>query len=159
MHRSRRLRTLSVAAGGEWLDGALFGMEYVTSPTIYCLAFLFVQMLNCPSVYIGHGLENSNLIWMRLNGRFCVQGRVLMHGFLFKKSGFYSKIRMARDKWQRRWVVLSDARLFYLVRMMFLSSVLVCASCLGGDTFRIFSSCCPLSLSLLWSDFVGTDCC
>ena len=59
---------------------------------------------------------------MRLNGRFCVQGRVLMHGFLFKKSGFYSKIRMARDKWQRRWVVLSDARLFYLVRIMLLSS-------------------------------------
>ena len=58
------------------------------------------------------------MIWMRLNGRFCVQGRVLMHGFLFKKSGFYSKIRMARDKWQRRWVVLSDARLFYLVRTL-----------------------------------------
>ena len=33
VHRSRRLRTLSVAAGGEWLDGALFGMEYVTTPT------------------------------------------------------------------------------------------------------------------------------
>ena len=47
---------------------------------------------------------------------------MLMHGFLFKKSGFYSKIRMARDKWQRRWVVLSDARLFYLVRIMLLSS-------------------------------------
>ena len=49
VHRSRRLRTLSVAAGGEWLDGALFGMEYVTTPTT-------VQQMFCPI-----GLENSNL--------------------------------------------------------------------------------------------------
>ena len=60
-----------------------------------------------------------------------------MHGFLFKKSGFYSKIRMARDKWQRRWVVLSDARLFYLVRIMFLSSALVCASCLDDASVHL----------------------
>ena len=51
VHRSRRLRTLSVAAGGEWLDGALFGMEYVTTPTT-------VQQMFSP---INHGLENSNL--------------------------------------------------------------------------------------------------
>jgi hypothetical protein len=67
--RTRRLRTLSTAVGGEWLDGALFGMEY---------------------------------------------GQAVMHGFLFKKSNFYSKMRMAREKWQRRWVVLTGDRLFYL---------------------------------------------
>lgn len=67
--QARRLRTLSLAAGGEWLDGSLFGMSY---------------------------------------------GQVLMHGFLFKKSGFFSKSRMARDKWQRRWVVLAEDRLFFL---------------------------------------------
>jgi len=137
---------------------------------------------------MNHGLENSNLdeavvsrhLDLNLDeadGRFCVQGRVLMHGFLFKKSGFYSKIRMARDKWQRRWVVLSDARLFYLVRtllfkmfwmpaasvpalgwrlfylgwrlsylvrIMFLSSALVCASCLLTAMPALLSAAWPL---------------
>jgi hypothetical protein len=27
VHHTRRLRTLSIAAGGEWLDGSLFGMS------------------------------------------------------------------------------------------------------------------------------------
>ena len=29
VHHTRRLRTLSIAAGGEWLDGSLFGMSCV----------------------------------------------------------------------------------------------------------------------------------
>ena len=78
-----RLRTLSVAAGGEWLDGALFGMEYVTTPTT-------VRQMSCP---MNHGLENSNLdeavvsrhldlnldeaeSWLTVG--LYVQGRVLM---------------------------------------------------------------------------------
>ena len=66
-----------------------------------------------------------------------VQGRVLMHGFLFKKSGFYSKIRMARDKWQRRWVVLSDARLFYLVRTLLLKMFWMTAASVPALGWRL----------------------
>ena len=35
-------------------------------------------------------------------------GAVLMHGFLFKSSRYYSKIRMSGSKWQRRWFILTD---------------------------------------------------
>ena len=61
-----------------------------------------------------------------------------MHGFLFKKSGFYSKIRMARDKWQRRWVVLSDARLFYLVRTLLFKMFWMPAASVPALGWRLF---------------------
>eukprot|EP01043_Picozoa_sp_COSAG02_P010100 COSAG02_NODE_349_length_24073_cov_102.816092_26_plen_736_part_00 len=35
-------------------------------------------------------------------------GQVLMHGFLFKSSRYYTKIRMSGSKWQRRWFILTD---------------------------------------------------
>ena len=43
-------------------------------------------------------------------------GDVLMHGFLFKKSSFYAKMRSSSKKWQRRWTVLDDEQLFYIAK-------------------------------------------
>lgn len=40
-------------------------------------------------------------------------GDVLMHGFLHKKSDFYSKARISKSVWQKRWVVLDEGKLFY----------------------------------------------
>ena len=40
-------------------------------------------------------------------------GDVIMHGFLHKKSDFYSKAHVSKNVWQKRWVVLDDDKLFY----------------------------------------------
>jgi hypothetical protein len=41
-------------------------------------------------------------------------GQVFMHGFMFKKSEFYTKVRNSKQMWQKRWVVLDDKKgLFY----------------------------------------------
>ena len=40
-------------------------------------------------------------------------GDVLMHGFLHKKSDFYSKAHISKNVWQKRWVVLDEDKLFY----------------------------------------------
>ena len=40
-------------------------------------------------------------------------GDVLMHGFLHKKSDFYSKAHISKNVWQKRWVVLDEGKLFY----------------------------------------------
>lgn len=40
-------------------------------------------------------------------------GAVLLHGFLWKSSEYYTKTRMAGSKWQRRWFMLSDDALKY----------------------------------------------
>jgi hypothetical protein len=37
-------------------------------------------------------------------------GDVLMHGFLMKKSEFYSKAHVSKNVWQKRWVVLDEVR-------------------------------------------------
>lgn len=43
-------------------------------------------------------------------------GRCQMHGFLFVKTRHLSKIRMAANKWKRRWLVLlSDGRLCFVL--------------------------------------------
>ena len=36
-------------------------------------------------------------------------GDVIMHGFLHKKSDFYSKAHVSKNVWQKRWVVLDEA--------------------------------------------------
>lgn len=38
----------------------------------------------------------------------------LMHGFLWKKSDFYSKMRQSAKKWQRRWTVLDESSMRYV---------------------------------------------
>lgn len=41
-------------------------------------------------------------------------GEVLMHGFMFKKSEFYTKVRNSKQMWQKRWLVLDEEiGLFY----------------------------------------------
>ena len=41
-------------------------------------------------------------------------GQVLMHGFMFKKSEFYTKTRNSKQMWQKRWLVLNEeVGLFY----------------------------------------------
>eukprot|EP01043_Picozoa_sp_COSAG02_P015782 COSAG02_NODE_680_length_18551_cov_16.648060_15_plen_748_part_00 len=41
-------------------------------------------------------------------------GQVLMHGFMFKKSEFYTKVRNSKQMWQKRWLVLNEeVGLFY----------------------------------------------
>jgi len=40
-------------------------------------------------------------------------GDVLMHGFIHKKSEFYTKVRNSKQQWQKRWLVLDDEKLFY----------------------------------------------
>lgn len=46
-------------------------------------------------------------------------GAVLMHGFLFKSSRYYTKIRMSGSKWQRRWFILTDEELRYCKNPLF----------------------------------------
>jgi Ca2+/Na+ antiporter len=40
-------------------------------------------------------------------------GDVIMHGFIHKKSEFYSKVRNSKQMWQKRWMVLDDDKLYY----------------------------------------------
>ena len=41
-------------------------------------------------------------------------GQVFMHGFMFKKSEFYTKVRNSKQMWQKRWLVLDEEHgLFY----------------------------------------------
>ena len=35
-------------------------------------------------------------------------GECLMHGFIFKKSDFYTKVKVSKSVWQKRWLVLTD---------------------------------------------------
>merc|ERR1711871_1583664 len=59
----------------------------------------------------GNGMDESlreadDNLQMQLNGAaFGMEyGDVLMHGFLSKKSDFYSKARISKSVWQQRWV-------------------------------------------------------
>merc|ERR1711871_941098 len=68
----------------------------------------------------GNGMDESlreadDNLQMQLNGAaFGMEyGDVLMHGFLSKKSDFYSKARISKSVWQQRWGVLDNEKLFY----------------------------------------------
>ena len=40
-------------------------------------------------------------------------GDVIMHGFIHKKSEFYTKVRNSKQMWQKRWLVLDEDKLYY----------------------------------------------
>ena len=40
-------------------------------------------------------------------------GDCIMHGFIHKKSEFYSKVRNSKQMWQKRWLVLDAEKLYY----------------------------------------------